>query len=64
MPTRLRWNSPLDYVGASPLQADYHDEQDHHEAAFLPGVNINANPFCGQSSAGAPLDCGESEWLV
>lgn len=36
----------------------------HHHVKFLPGVNINSNPLCGQHVDGTPMDCGESEWWV
>jgi hypothetical protein len=99
----FRWNSPYDYVGARPLEADHHPVAEvlrvhsrlrhasaqicfeavgasapsvaypyspcrahpqHHHVKFLPGVNINSNPLCGQELDGTPLDCGESEWWV
>jgi hypothetical protein len=35
-----------------------------YKVGFLPGVNIDSNPLCGQAPDGRPLDCGDSEWLV
>jgi len=60
----FRWNSPYDYVGARPLVVDHHHVVDHHRVKFLPGVNINSNPLCGQNMDGSPIDCGDSEWNV
>ena len=60
----FRWNSPADYVGKMPLEVNHHHVVDHHHVKFLPGVNINSNPFCGQNVDGTPMDCGESEWNV
>jgi len=60
----FRWNSPYDFVGARPLAADHHPVAEHHHVKFLPGVNINSNPLCGQRLDGTPMDCGESEWWV
>lgn len=60
----FRWNSPYDYVGARPLEVDHHHPIDHHHIKFLPGVNVNSNPLCGQNLDGSPRDCGDSEWFV
>ena len=60
----FRWESPADFVGARPLEVDHHRTIDHHHVKFLPGVNINSNPICGQKTDGSPIDCGESEWFV
>jgi hypothetical protein len=60
----FRWNSPADYLGKRPLEVDHHHVVDHHLVKFLPGVNINSNPFCGQNLDGSPIDCGDSEWNV
>ena len=60
----FRWNSPYDYVGARPLEVDHHPLVEHHHVKFLPGVNINSNPFCGQNLDGSPIDCGDSEWMA
>ena len=60
----FRWNSPADYLGKRPLEVDHHHVVDHHFVKFLPGVNINSNPLCGQNLDGSPIDCGDSEWNV